>query len=76
MLLEWVAEYSGIRKLTRIPGKSDLAQTLHYGLSRWSSFCSFLEDGRVAIDNNAAERAKRPIGPDWNWKEEFALRGG
>jgi transposase len=50
------------RQLTRIPGKSDLAKAFRYGLSRWPSFCLFLEDGRVAIDNNAAERAMRPIG--------------
>lgn len=50
------------QQLTRIPGKSDLAKAFRYGLSRWPSFCLFLEDGRVAIDNNAAERALRPIG--------------
>jgi transposase/uncharacterized protein YukE len=50
------------RQLTRIPGKSDLAKAFRYGLSRWSAFCLFLEDGRVAIDNNAAERGMRPIG--------------
>lgn len=49
-------------QLTRIPGKSDLAKAFRYGLSRWPSFCLFLEDGRVAMDNNAAERALRPIG--------------
>lgn len=49
-------------QLTRIPGKSDLAKAFRYGLSRWSSFVLFLEDGRVAIDNNAAERGMRPIG--------------
>ena len=49
-------------QLTRIPGKGDLAKAFRYGLSRWSSFTLFLEDGRVAIDNNAAERALRPIG--------------
>jgi transposase len=49
-------------QLPRIPGKGDLATALRYGLSRWSSFCLFLDDGRVAIDNNAAERALRPIG--------------
>jgi len=48
--------------LTRIPGKGDLAGAFRYGLSRWSSFCLFLEDSRVAIDNNAAELALRPIG--------------
>ena len=50
------------RQLTRIPGKGDLAKAFRYGLSRWSSFCLFLEDGRVGIDNNPAERALRPIG--------------
>ncbi len=50
------------RQLTRIPGKSDLAKAFRYGLSRWPSFCLFLDDGRVAVDNNAAERGMRPIG--------------
>jgi len=49
-------------QLTRIPGKGDLAKAFRYGLSRWPAFCLFLEDGRVAIDNNPAERALRPIG--------------
>lgn len=50
------------RQLTRIPGKGDLAKAFRYGLSRWRSFTLFLDDGRVAIDNNVAERALRPIG--------------
>ncbi len=50
------------RQLTRIPGKSDLAKAFRYGLGRWDSFCLFLDDGRVAIDNNPAERGMRPIG--------------
>jgi transposase len=50
------------QQLMRIPGKGDLAKAFRYGLSRWPSFCLFLEDGRVSIDNNAAERALRPIG--------------
>jgi hypothetical protein len=49
-------------QLTRIPGKSDLAKAFRYGLSRWSSCTLFLDDGGVAIDNNAAERGMRPIG--------------
>jgi hypothetical protein len=53
-------------QLTRIPGKSDLAKAFRYGLSRWPSFTFFLEDGRVAIDNNAAERGMRPIGLGWS----------
>ncbi len=49
-------------QLLRIPGKSDLAKAIRYGLSRWLSFELFLDDGRVSIDNNPAERAMRPIG--------------
>ena len=45
----------------RIPGKGDLAKTIRYALGRWASFSLFLDDPRVAIDNNAAERAIRPI---------------
>lgn len=49
-------------QLRHISGKSDLARAFRYALNRWSSFCLFLSDGRVAIDNNPAERAMRPIG--------------
>jgi transposase len=48
-------------QLTRIPGKGDLAKAMRYALSRWPSFTLFLEDGRVAIDNNVAERAVKPV---------------
>ena len=40
----------------------DLARAFRYGLARRASFSLFLTNGRVAIDNNAAERALRPIG--------------
>ena len=50
------------QQLMRIPGKSDLAKAFRYGLSRRDAFSLFLSDGRVAIDNNPAERALRPIG--------------
>jgi transposase len=48
-------------QLTRIPGKSDLAKAFRYALNRWEGFALFLDDGRVAIDNNAAERAIKPV---------------
>jgi len=50
------------QQLPRIPGKGDLARAFRYGLSRKPGFSLFLEDGRVGIDNNPAERALRPIG--------------
>lgn len=48
-------------QLGRIPGKGDLAKAFRYALNRWPSFTLFLEEGRVAIDNNAAERAIKPV---------------
>ncbi|MFT6225543.1 MAG: transposase [Paracoccaceae bacterium] len=50
------------QQLLRIPGKSDLAKAFRYCLSRQEAFSLFLTDGRVAIDNNTAERALRPTG--------------
>jgi transposase len=46
---------------TRISGKSDLAAAIRYTLSRWDALTLVLRDGRACIDNNAAERAMRPM---------------
>ena len=48
-------------QLAHIPTKGDLAKAFRYALGRWHAFSLFLDDGRLAIDNNAAERAVRPI---------------
>lgn len=48
-------------QLERILGKGDLAKAVRYALRRWEAFTLFLDDGRVAIDNNPAERALRPV---------------
>jgi transposase len=45
----------------RISGKSDLAGAIRYTLSRWQAMTLVLRDGRACIDNNAAERAMRPM---------------
>lgn len=37
------------------------ARAIDYTLGRWPALCVFAADARVAIDNNAAERAVRPI---------------
>ena len=47
--------------LTRISGKSELAGAIRYMLSRWDALTLVLRDRRACIDNNAAERAMRPI---------------
>ena len=38
-----------------------VAEAMDYMLKRWASFARFLEDGRVCLTNNAAERALRGI---------------
>lgn len=50
------------QQLVLIPGKGDRAKAFRYGLSRRGAFSLFLEDARVAIAKNPAERALRPIG--------------
>ena len=47
--------------LSRISGKSDLAGAIRYTTSRWTALTLALRDGRACIDNNAAERAMRPM---------------
>ena len=39
----------------------DLARAMDYMLKRWPAFTRFLDDGRVCLSNNAAERALRGI---------------
>ena len=47
--------------LMQIPRKSALAEAIRYALTRWTALTHYVRDGRVEIDNNAAERALRAI---------------
>src|SRR5438105_14600937 len=49
------------QKLSLISQKTKLAEAIRYALSRWAGLRLFLEDGRIEIDNNAVERAIRPL---------------
>jgi hypothetical protein len=40
---------------------NDLAKAIDYILKRWAAFTLFLDEGRVCLSNNAAERALRGI---------------
>ena len=40
---------------------SAVAKAMDYMLKRWPSFTAFLDDGRICLTNNAAERALRGI---------------
>jgi len=47
--------------LRRLSPRSEMARACLYGRKRWIAFTRFLDDGRLEIDNNIAERAIRPI---------------
>jgi transposase len=47
--------------LAKLSKKSDVAAAIRYSLERWSALLRFCEDGRVEMDNNAAERALRAV---------------
>ena len=51
-------------QVARLSRHHDLAKAINYMLRRWDAFTRFLEDGRVCLTNNAAERALRcvPLG--------------
>jgi transposase len=55
-LLTWLK--ATVSKMSR---KSDVAMAIQYALGRWSALMLFFEDGRVEMDNNAAERALRAV---------------
>lgn len=45
----------------KLSSKSPLAKAMDYSLKRWAAFTRFLDDGRICLSNNAAERAVRGI---------------
>ena len=47
--------------LAKLSQKSDVAAAILYALGRWSGLVLYCEDGRVEMDNNAAERALRAV---------------
>jgi hypothetical protein len=47
--------------MSKLSRKSELAKAIHYALERWPALLAFVDDGRVEMDNNAAERALRTV---------------
>jgi transposase len=45
----------------RLSRHNDVAKAMDYMLKRWAAFVRFLDDGRICISNNAAERMLRGI---------------
>jgi len=50
-------------QLARLPGGSPTGKAIRYALNHREGLCRFLGDGRIDLDNNAAERAIRPLCP-------------
>src|ERR1700720_3278145 len=46
---------------SRLSRANDVAKAMDYMLKRWSAFTRFLDDGRICLSNNAAERGVRGI---------------
>lgn len=47
--------------LAKVSTKSELAKAIGYSLTRWRSLTRYRDDGRIELDNNAAERALRGV---------------
>jgi transposase len=55
-LAEWMRAERG-----RLSRHAETAKAIDYMLKRWTAFTCFLDDGRICLTNNAAERALRGI---------------
>ena len=61
----------------RLSRHAEVAKAMDYMLKRWPAFTRFLDDGRICLTNNAAERALRGIAVGRkNWLFAGSDRGG
>jgi transposase len=67
----WLREQRA--KLSR---NSDTTKAINYCLSRWDAFTRFLDDGRLCMSNNAAERELRAVAVGRNWTFAGSDQGG
>jgi transposase len=68
----WLRERRG-----KLSGKSETAKAIDYSLKRWVVFTRFLDDGRLCMSNNAAERELRAVAMGRkNWTFAGSDEGG
>ena len=48
-------------QLSKVSGRSRLAEAIRYALKLWPGLTLYIDDGRIEIDSNTVERAIRPI---------------
>src|SRR5262249_16472962 len=46
---------------TKLSRSSPVTEPINYMLKRWSAFARFVDDGRICMTNNAAERSLRGL---------------
>ena len=47
--------------LTKLSRKSDTTAAIRYALTLWPALIRYCDDGRLEVDNNAAERSSRAV---------------
>jgi transposase len=47
--------------LSKLSRKSETTAAIRYALTRWEALTRFVDDGRIEMDNNAAERSLRGV---------------
>jgi transposase len=68
----WLREQRG-----RVSKNSDTGKAIEYSLKRWAALTRFLDDGRLFMTNNAAERELRAIAVGRrNWPFAGSDEGG
>jgi transposase len=61
----------------KLSPKSETARAIDYSLKRWPAFIRFLDDGRLCMSNNAAEREIRTVAMGrHNWTFAGSDEGG
>lgn len=61
----------------QVPPRGGMGKAIAYALRRWEAMQTFLEDGRLELDNNRSERALRAVAVGRkNWIQVGNERGG
>ena len=61
----------------KLSGQSETAKAIAYSLTRWAALTRFLDDGRLCMSNNAAEREVRAVAVGRkNWTFAGSDEGG
>ena len=61
----------------KLSARNEIAKAIQYSLNRWTALTRFLDDGRLCMSNNAAERELRTVAVGRrNWTFAGSDEGG